>query len=218
MTENPKSKAWLENAYDLATPDDNRAYYEGFAEAYDAEFADALGYCYPQIIAQSYIREAGFGDAPVADIGCGTGLVAEGLPPGLSIDGFDISPQMLEKAGRKQLYKALHEIDITGELGPHKGRYGAVLSAGTFTHGHLGPEPLENLIGIGRKGALFVIGVNKAHFEAQGFGDVLERLVDADQISDFEMSETRIYDRKGHDHSDDLAFVLVFRRSVKRKS
>jgi len=142
----PGSKAWLEGAYDLTSPDDNRAYYQEFAKAYDAEFADALGYCYPRIIAEAYLAAAKPDDTPVADIGCGTGLVAEALPPDTAIDGFDISPRMLDAARAKGLYRTLYEADITGDLAGFGAKYGAVLSAGTFTHGHLGPEPFKGLL------------------------------------------------------------------------
>ncbi len=65
-----------ENAYKLATPDDKKAYYDRFAASYDDDFADALGYHYPKAIASAYRDQATDQDAPIADIGCGTGLVA----------------------------------------------------------------------------------------------------------------------------------------------
>ena len=73
-------KALLENAYALGTPEDNKAYYRGFAETYDTEFAQGLGYTYPHKIAETFQRLSGPADWPVADIGCGTGLVAASLP------------------------------------------------------------------------------------------------------------------------------------------
>ncbi len=65
----------LKGAYELATPEDNRAYYQGFADEYDDGFAAALGYALPPAIARAYRAVAGDADIPVADIGCGTGLV-----------------------------------------------------------------------------------------------------------------------------------------------
>ena len=46
----------------------------------------------------------------------------------------------------------IYEVDLTGALNMITVTYGAVLSAGTFTHGHLGPGPLRNLLDIARPG------------------------------------------------------------------
>jgi hypothetical protein len=68
MTLSEKGKAILENAYKLSTPDDNKAYYKEFAETYDGDFAEAMGWHYPQAIAGIYAAKAGSNDVPVADI------------------------------------------------------------------------------------------------------------------------------------------------------
>ena len=38
----------LENAYKLATPGDNTAYYNAFAATYDSDFVAQMGYQYPK--------------------------------------------------------------------------------------------------------------------------------------------------------------------------
>ncbi len=212
MSQKPNgSQDWLENAYDLSTPQDNKAYYAGFAESYDAGFAADLGYQYPARVAEAYLRLAQASDVPVADIGCGTGLVAEALPRTLTIDGFDISTAMLAKARGKALYRDLFECDVTSDLGHFSRRYGAFLSAGTFTHGHLGPRPLEKLLELAVPHALFVIGINQAHFEGQGFGPFLGDLTNAGRIGQPAFQTVPIYDNDGHAHADDTAFVVSFR-------
>lgn len=214
MAEPGAGKELLENAYRLETPDDNVAYYRDFAAFYDTDFVAALGYQYPALVAEIYRQVAVAGDGPIADAGCGTGLVAEALAPiDTAIDGFDISAEMLERAAARGIYRALHEVDLTGPLENFAGRYGAVLSAGTFTHGHLGPTPLRGLLGIARQGGLFVIGVNRAHFEAQGFGPFLEALVHDGLIGAVRTDEVKIYTRPGHEHSEDRALVLSYRKA-----
>jgi len=212
MAVSDEGKALLENAYELETPDDSRAYYRGFAASYDEDFADGLGFVYPQKIAEIYLQISGPDDGPIADIGCGTGLVAQALDQSVQpIDGMDISPDMLARANEKALYRRTYEIDLTGDLGPICNDYGAVLSSGTFTHGHLGPEVLEKLLGIARPGALFVIGVNKAHFTSLGFEATLQALLHAGRISGLEAREVRIYAKDGHEHSEDMALAVSFR-------
>ncbi|WP_170230596.1 class I SAM-dependent DNA methyltransferase [Roseibium hamelinense] len=209
-----KAQRLLENAYALETPDDSRAYYRGFAASYDEDFADVLGFVYPQKIAEIYRQISGPDDGPIADIGCGTGLVAQALDQSVQpIDGMDISPDMLARANEKALYRRTFEIDLTGDLGPICNDYGALLSSGTFTQGHLGPEVLEKLLGIARPGALFVIGVNKVHFTSLGFEAMLQALMHAGRISGLEAREVRIYAKDGHEHSEDMALAVSFRKA-----
>lgn len=214
MTRQNKGKALLENAYKLKTPIDNIAYYDEFAEVYDHDFASDMGWNYPQAIADIYLEIATAEDLPIADIGCGTGLVAERL--GLardSIDGFDISPEMLRIAESKSMYGALYQADLTACLASTSGNYGSVVSAGTFTHGHLGPDELTNVLTMGCSGSLFIIGINKVHFDACNFSSKIETLRADSRISNIKIREIPMYSTKNHDHGADIALALIFRKA-----
>jgi predicted TPR repeat methyltransferase len=203
----------LENSYKLATPDDNVAYYRGFAQTYDSDFVEQMGYRYPSAVAEAYLAHAA-DDVPIADIGCGTGIIAAELKlPREAIDGMDISPEMLSIARVKALYRNLFEVDLTGDLEAISNGYGAVLSAGTFTFGHLGPEPLRNLLRIARPGALFVIGVNQAHFGKENFSGTLDRMTAAGEIGPVDIADIKIYCKEGHNHSADRALILRYRKT-----
>jgi predicted TPR repeat methyltransferase len=213
MTKKPTGQDILENAYKLSTPADNIDYYRQFAPFYDTDFVEHMGYQYPKALAESYRKSAKTTDVPVADIGCGTGLVAAelGIRPA-DIDGMDISPEMLGIARARGLYRRLYEIDLTGPLDMVSGQYGAVLSAGTFTHGHLGPGPLRSLLEIAHPGGLFIIGINRAHYEKEGFREALDAMTRDRRISEVEIDEVNIYSRAGHDHSDDRALIVQYRK------
>ena len=213
MVKKSVGQTLLENAYKLSTPDDNAEYYNTFAATYDMEFANELGWLYPAAIAEIYRDACTSADTPIADIGCGTGLVAAALNfPREQIDGIDISAEMLRIADEKQLYRALYEVDLTKPLDLIANNYGAVLSAGTFTSGHLGPEPLEALLDIASSGALFVIGVKKAFYQGAGFEPVLRNIETRGLIKDLNVAEVPMYAKLGHDHSADTAFALVYRK------
>lgn len=213
MSDAEKGKGLLEGAYRLATPADSVGYYRDQAAGYDADFIEALGYVYPQAVARAYAAAAGPADLPVADIGCGTGAVAAALGlPRDRVDGFDISPEMLAVAAGKDLYARLFPCDLTRTPEGLPAGYGAVVSAGTFTQGHLGPAPLRHLLALARPGALFVIGVNAAWYAAQGFGPALAGLAQAGLIEPLERREVPIYDREGHPHAGDTALVLTWRK------
>ncbi len=211
VSNDPKAQKLLEGAYELSTPEDNVSYYQSFAPDYDDVFAKGLGYVYPKAIAETYLEFAGELDLPIADIGCGTGAVAEHLKPGLPVDGFDISPEMIEVARAKILYRGFHETDLTSSLDHLPKDYGAVLSAGTFTHGHLGAGTLKDLLALGRRNALFCIGINSAHYQSHGFADLLADLTTSNAITEPTARSCRIYQAEDHEHSEDTANIIVFR-------
>ena len=214
MIEKSAGQTLLENAYKLSTPDDNADYYDAFASTYDTDFAEVLGWQYPAAIAAAYRDAATKADRPIADIGCGSGLVASALNfPREQVDGIDISAEMLRVAEGKKLYRSLYKVDLTNSLSEIANDYGAVLSAGTFTSGHLGPEPLESLLDIARASALFVIGVKKAFFQEAGFEPVLRDMEARGLIKGLQVAEVPMYAKAGHDHSADTAFALVYRKS-----
>lgn len=214
MGKGDKGKELLENAYRLETPADNISYYDEFAATYDSNFAQDMGWDYPRAIADIYSNIAAAEDVPIADIGCGTGLVAEEPKmPRDFIDGFDISPEMLQIAENKSIYRALYKADLTGSLDAFPNDYGAVVSAGTFTHGHLGPNALMNILTMGRPNSLYVIGINKVHFDALKFGELIEELRSDSKISNSELREIPMYSKTDHEHGSDVALALIFRKS-----
>lgn len=214
MRKKSVGQSLLESAYKLSTPNDSENYYNEFAATYDEDFADGLGYFYPTAIAAAYQDAATKDDGPIADIGCGTGLVAKALGHlKTHIDGIDISSEMLQVAREKNLYQSLYKIDLTQSLDAISNSYGTVVSAGTFTSGHLGPEPLEPLLGIARTGGLFVIGVKSEFFMEANFDAVLKTLGARGLIRDLRIVEVPVYSKAGHDHSNDAALVLVYRKS-----
>ena len=212
MTEKPIKL--LEGAYNLQNEADNIAYYKDFAALYDDGFADALGYNTPNALAETFLEIATEADRPIADIGCGTGLVAGalGLPRDV-IDGYDISSEMLDKAREKHLYRAVYQANLKQALEAYPNDYGALISVGTFTLGHLGPQDLGNLLGFLRKDGLVCITISAAHFKAQGFAEFLNGLHDAGKITSPQIRTVPIYAKDDHEHAKDKAHILSFRKA-----
>jgi SAM-dependent methyltransferase len=207
----------LKGAYSLRTPEDAVRLYADWAKTYDEDFAARRRYIFADAVAAEFARLATQKDGPVLDVGCGTGLVGSALDQlgEWRLDGFDISPEMLDVARAKGVYASLTTGDLTGRLDLPDGAYGGLVSAGTFTHGHVGPEALDELIRIARRGALFVLGINEEHFESRGFSTALEKFTSAGAITAPESLRTRIYGDDGEDkdgHGRDHALVVTFRR------
>jgi len=198
----------LEAAYALETPEDNIRLYADWAQTYDSGFAVEMDYILPAQVAR-ILRTAYRGTGPVLDVGAGTGLLAEALGPGLIVDALDISSEMLDIARGKGLYRACFVGDLTVGVDVPEGGYDAVVSSGTFTHGHLGPEAIEGVLALANAGAVCVLSVNEAHYEAQGFAAKMAAL--APRIRGLTAEVVAIYGA-GADpaHAGDRARVLVF--------
>ncbi|MEO0680692.1 MAG: class I SAM-dependent methyltransferase [Pseudomonadota bacterium] len=202
----------LDDAYELKSPEDNRAHYAAWSETYDGAFAEGWGYVAPREIARIYRQEMRDGDAPLLDLGAGTGLVAEHLG-GLEADALDITPQMLAKAAPKGLYRRLIEADAMKPLEMADGAYGGVISCGTFTHGHVGPAALPELLRVTRPGGLFVCGVIPPVYDGQGFGSALALLNADGVVGPLSFRRIAIYEGAEHPHAGDVGLVMVFRKA-----
>ena len=202
----------LHRAYSLGAPDTHIDFYRDFAELYDSTYAASLGYIYPLGIA-SVLSGQQRPQGAILDIGCGTGLVATAIrevDPSAVIDGVDISPDMLGKARAKGEYRDLVAADLTADCSYIATNYAAIVSAGTFTFGHLGPELIPDMVGLCRPGAVAALGVNSVYFVEQGFRDVLDSLETEGQIANVALHEMPIYDGRDEAHQDDTAMILAF--------
>ncbi len=200
----------LDHAYQISGPSDARRMYGDWAATYDESFGSAWGYIAPREIAALLRAEMDPAGAAL-DIGAGTGLVAEHLA-GLTVDALDITPEMLKVAAGKGLYRTLMLGDLTQALDIADESYDAVVSCGTFTHGHVGPECLPELLRITRPGAVFVCGTIGPVLDGAGFGSALARLVAAGRIEPVRFRDIPIYEGAEHPHKDDRGLVMVFRR------
>ena len=191
----------LEGAYSLKTPEDSVNLYRDWAETYDSGFADEMGYVYAKNVAAALLGELAGTTPEVLDIGAGTGLIAEELP-GISVDGIDISQEMLDVAGSKGLYRERICADLTQPLSIADAKYGAMVSAGVFTHGHVGPSCLPELMRIAAPGAVFVLGINSEVFDSAGFGSAFAGLVADGKVEPVQFRKIACYADVDHDRVD----------------
>jgi predicted TPR repeat methyltransferase len=210
----------LDEAYSVKTPEDNRRLYAKWAATYESSFVDAKQYRYPKAISEVFNEHVPLNSdevARVVDVGCGTGLTGmylSHLRSKLEIDGLDISPEMLAEAQRKKrtdgsaVYLNLNECDLTQAVVNTLETYDALICSGTFTHGHLGPDALENVLSLVRPAGWIVIGVNNEHFEGKNFQAELNSLADTKRITTPEILRIDVYE-KGSPHFGDQARVIL---------
>jgi predicted TPR repeat methyltransferase len=200
-------------AYGLKTPEDSKRLYAEWAGDYDAGFAAREDYQLHIHTARAFVGAGGQG--PVLDVGAGTGLcgavLAElGVGP---IDATDISAEMLDQAMRKDIYRDAIEADLTHGIPVPRESYSGIVSSGTFTFGHVGPEALDILLRVARHGAQFALSINARHFEDAGFADKFRQLENGG-IQGLTLTETPIYgDLADGSHKGDMALIALFEKA-----
>ncbi len=210
MTE--KRDPGVEDAYAIAGPEAAKRLYAEWAGTYDSAFAARSGYRPARRVAETFV--AAGGREPVLDAGCGTGLIADALPDGLVIDGIDISPDMLAQARAKGRYRTLVKADLTRPLPLQDGIYRGLVSAGTFTHGHVPPGALRELVRVLSAGAVAVLSVKSEYAAAAGFDEVAARLVAEGAITPPASITEPVYEgpEPPQGHRDDTMLLVTFER------
>lgn len=205
----------LKGALALAGPEECLAYYRNWAATYDGGFAAEMDYRLPAHVAAAFLATGAGG--PVLDVGCGTGLLAENLRRmGFSgeIDGADFSPEMVEVAAGKGIYTRLLRADITMPVAAPR-RYAGLVSSGTFTAGHVGPEAIPVLLSLALTGAQFALSVNRRVWAAAGFDSTMAALATAGRILDLQTIPVQVYGAAAAaldpDHAGDIAEIVLFR-------
>ena len=203
----------LDDAYSIKTPEDSRKLYAKWAASYEADFVANQGYEHPKVIAEHFNHLVPTIKS-VLDVGTGTGLVGKELKklrPNLLIDGVDISPEMLAEAKKKNVYRNLYERDLTKVITDLESPYDSLICIGIFTHGHLPPTAIGNLIPLVRSNGYFVIGINAKYFKEEDFESFLIKLHESAHISQPNFKEARVYAEKSP-HHESLNVIATFQR------
>jgi ubiquinone/menaquinone biosynthesis C-methylase UbiE len=205
-----RNKPSLQNAYDLKSPDDNITLYSVWAETYDISFIDDMQYKLHFAVAEEFVLNGGKG--LILDVGAGTGAVAEALlqKAKFCIEATDISEEMLKVADSKNIYKRSFFSDLTKEIPVTNSSYDGVVSSGTFTHGHVGPSSISELVRITKPGGLITISINEKHWISLNFESEVEKL--NQYTRNYTLKKISIYGEQSmHDHKDDKAVILTIK-------
>jgi predicted TPR repeat methyltransferase len=181
MPEQKGPSEFVEAAYNLDDEAGMVEFYRKWAEDYDHQMLDQLGYTSPTKIAQHLAEHLPDSGATVFDVGCGTGLTCVYLAEKgyTSLDGIDLSPDMVRVAAQRGIYRELLVGDVNQPLERENASYDGVISSGTFTHGHVGPQPLDEIFRILKPGGILACTVHEDLWESMGFKQKLDQLVDA---------------------------------------
>ena len=167
----PSAKKLLDRAHSLNNEEETKQLYRDWAQTYDKTMVEGLGYLSPIKAAKLLALNIPNKDALILDVGTGTGLVGKELAAlgYANIDGIDYSAPMLEVARKTGIYGALLEADLTEPLSTKSNSYDALICIGTFTHGHVGADCLDELFRILKPGGKFITAIRKTYWEPAGF-------------------------------------------------
>ena len=151
----------LDGAYSLDSPDEAKAFYDRWAEGYDAELAEN-GYITPLRCARALAEFASNPWAPVLEVGCGTGLGGAALTEAgfECIDGFDISPDMLARAQSKEIYRHLDLLDLSQPIELDTETYQNAAAIGVLNANQMPTTVVDEILGLLPSGGCFVLSLN----------------------------------------------------------
>lgn len=149
---------FLETAYTQKSPDEVRRLYDDWSASYEDEIA-AAGYAAPIRVAEALAESGAWFAEPVLDFGCGTGLAGKALHDlGFDvIDGVDVSPEMLAKAGAKGLYR---NLSLIGPDDPPPAGYRTIAAVGVIGPGAAPVGLIDRLLAALAPGGLLGFTLN----------------------------------------------------------
>jgi predicted TPR repeat methyltransferase len=189
MSSKQETDRWIEDVYHVKDRATLEQLYDSWAESYDADLQQ-VGYLHLPVIAGLVARHVSNRNVAILDAGVGTGAVGAvlALLGYGNLSGIDMSEGMLAKARARGCYTDLRKGVLGEVLDFDHGAFDGVVSTGTFTKGHAPASALLELVRILKRGGvlMFTVGVNI--WEAQGFADVIGRMIKDAQIETIEIT------------------------------
>ena len=155
------TREFLNEVYDARDADETRALYDDWSDSYDKEVG-SNGYATPGRCAEALAQFLKDQTRPILDFGCGTGLsgLALKLAGFETIDGVDLSEEMLAKARAKRLYRNLKVIEAGADLPVIGGDYAAIAAIGVIGAGAAPISVFDDLMSALDRGGYLVMSLN----------------------------------------------------------
>ena len=161
---------------------DLRPFYAQWAQSYDQEVGEN-GYVTPLRIAEALARHVKDLSIPILDYGCGTGVSGQAFQEVgfLTIDGVDISAEMLEVAAQKKIYRHLEVF--APETGPNVklGAYQIIAAVGVIGAGAAPLAILDKMMALLAPKGLLVFSFNDHTLEDPAYNGLVEDYVNQGQ-------------------------------------
>ncbi|KIN60933.1 Methyltransferase-like protein [Sulfitobacter noctilucae] len=139
------SDNFLDKVYAARSAEETRTIYDAWAASYEAEVG-ANGYATPGRCAAALASCCNDLTPPILDFGCGTGLsgLAFSLAGFTTVDGIDVSHEMLAQAKSKSVYRKLTQVSADASL--DEGAYSLIAAIGVIGAGAAPVSALDRLM------------------------------------------------------------------------
>lgn len=166
-------------------------FYDGWASTYDSDVGDH-GYGLPASMVSTLqsaidalqsegqeVARFNRDTTTVMDAGCGTGQVGQALAESgfRTIDGVDLSKEMIEVASATGVYRHLESgIDLTIPPPEHLTRSADVVAVGgVFTVGHVPPTALAPIAKLAKPNGLLIVSTRHAYQEEADYETISDQ-------------------------------------------
>lgn len=141
---------------------DPKDLYRDWADTYDSELTQNE-YITPSRTANALAIFASNKSAPILDFGCGTGLSAEALISCdfSTIDGIDISSEMIEIAREKGIYRNLECFNPDKSIPVKKNEYSIITAIGVISVGAAPISIFDQVFDLLPQNGLFAFSFNE---------------------------------------------------------
>ena len=148
---------------------------------YENDVINLAGYVGHKVTTDTLFKYLKNNQSKILDAGCGTGLVGQILYKNnyKNIVGVDFSQEMIDRALKKNVYQSLSLCDLTKKLEFEDGSFDAIICAGTFTCGHVGPEALNEMVRITKNEGYICFTVRKQEWETAPYEGIIQSLEDS---------------------------------------
>ena len=145
---------------------------------YENDVINLAGYVGHKVTTETLLKYLKNKQSKILDAGCGTGLVGQILYKNnyKNIVGVDFSQEMIDRALKKNVYQSLSLCDLTKKLEFEDGSFDAIICAGTFTCGHVGPEALNEMVRITKNEGYICFTVRKQEWETAPYEGIIQSL------------------------------------------
>ena len=151
----------------------NLSVYKMWANTYDDYVINQLEYVGPKNLIKFALKYVNKEDTKlIFDFGCGTGLVgceAKKQFNNITIDGLDISEEMITKCREKNIYKNIWNINLNYYNLPEHVQYDLMLSCGAFLQGHASLDLIDKIIDGLKPAHLFIFTIRSEYLEKNNY-------------------------------------------------
>lgn len=176
------NETFLDKAYATTGTDATRELYTKWAKSYDEEVGQN-GYATPKRCADALAAVITDQSAPILDFGCGTGLsgLALSIAGFQTIDGMDLTQDMLDIAAGKSLYRSLRISNPDAPFPVQQDEYTAISAIGVIGAGAAPVDVFDMLLNSLSAGGKFVLSYNDHTLEDPIFEGRIKDAVENDR-------------------------------------